>query len=133
MFMRWVMAPMMDIVSTPERLARGYFVVTGVKVSGDELLHIGERIYNVEKAFNSRLGLGRKDDNFSVPDKFLKEPLETGAFKGQTFALDAMLDEYYEERGWGMDGLQTRRRLSELGLEDVAEELASLGVLSEKA
>ena len=123
---------MMDIVSTPARLAKGYYTVTGIKVSAEQLLRIGERIYNIEKAFNSRLGLSRKDDNFSVPDKFLKEPLKTGAFKGQTFPLDAMLDEYYEERGWGMDGLQTRRKLSELGLEDVAEELASLGVLSEK-
>jgi aldehyde:ferredoxin oxidoreductase len=122
---------MMDIVSTPEKLARGFFIVTGIEISPEELLQTGERIYNVEKAFNARLGLSRKDDNFSVPDKFLKEPLKDGAFKGQTFPLDTMLDEYYEARGWGADGLQTRKKLLELGLEEVARELTSLGVVSE--
>ncbi|MEW6672559.1 MAG: aldehyde ferredoxin oxidoreductase family protein [Thermodesulfobacteriota bacterium] len=121
---------MMDIVSTPARLAKGYFAVTGVEVSAEQLLQIGERIYNIEKAFNSRLGLSRRDDNFSVPDKFIKEPLKSGAFKGQTFPLDAMLDEYYATRGWGPDGLQTRQKLMELDLGEVAEELASLNVLS---
>jgi len=122
---------MMDIVSTPERLARGYFIVTGIETSPEELLQAGERIYNVEKAFNARLGLNRKDDNFSVPDKFLKEPLKDGAFKGQTFPLDEMLDEYYQARGWNTDGLQTRKKLLELGLEEIARELSDLGVLSE--
>jgi aldehyde:ferredoxin oxidoreductase len=42
-----------------------------------------------------------------------------------------MLDEYYEARGWGADGLQTRKKLLELGLEEVARELTSLGVVSE--
>lgn len=122
---------MMDIVRTPARLARGYFIVTGVEISADQMLQIGERIYNVEKAFNSRLGLGRKDDNFSVPDKFLNEPLKSGAFKGQTFPLDAMLDEYYQERAWGMDGLQTRKKLEALGLQEIADELALLGKMHE--
>jgi len=121
---------MMDIVSTPAKLARGYSIVTGVEISAEQMLRIGERIYNVEKAFNSRLGLGRADDNFSVPDKFLKEPLKSGAFKGQTFPLDEMLDEYYQERGWGKDGLQTREKLMELDLGEVAGELAASGVLS---
>lgn len=122
---------MMDIVSTPDRLARGYSIVTGIDISAVQLLLIGERIYNVEKAFNSRLGLSRKDDNFSVPEKFLNEPLKNGAFKGQKFPLDAMLDEYYEVRGWGRDGLQTRHKLEELGLKEIADELSSEQRLSE--
>jgi len=122
---------MMDVVSTPERLARGYFIVTGVKISPEELLQAGERIYNVEKAFNTRLGLNRKDDNFSVPEKFLKEPLKDGAFKGQIFPLDEMLDEYYQARGWSDNGLQTRKKLLELGLEEIAQELRALGLVSD--
>jgi len=105
--------------------------VTGVELSGDAILEVGERIFNVEKAFNSRLGLDRKDDNFSVPDKFLKEPLKEGGFKGQVFPLDEMLDEYYEARGWGKDGLQTDEKLSRLGLSEIARELKSMGRLSE--
>ena len=119
----------MDIVSTPERLARGYYIVTGVKLSGEEMLQIGERIFNVEKAFNVRLGLTREDDNFSVPGKFLEEPLKDGSLKGQVFDLDTMLDEYYEARGWGKDGLQTEEKLEGLGLQEIADELMTLGKL----
>jgi aldehyde:ferredoxin oxidoreductase len=96
----------------------------------EDLLIAGERIFNIEKAFNSRLGLTRKDDNFSVPEKFLKEPLKNGAFKGQVFQLEPMLDEYYQARGWGKDGLQTSKKLENLGLNDVAKELGKLNKLS---
>ena len=121
----------MNDTSSITKLARGYFIVTGAKTSAEELLQAGERIYNVEKAFNARLGLNREDDNFSVPDKFLKEPLKDGAFKGQTFPLDEMLDEYYQARGWSDNGLQTRKKLLELGLEEIAQELSALGLVSE--
>jgi aldehyde:ferredoxin oxidoreductase len=121
----------MDIVSTPDVLAKAYYVVTGIKLSAEEILLAGERIYNVEKAFNVRLGLARKEDNFSVPEKFLNEPLKDGGFKGQVFPLDAMLDEYYDARGWGRDGLPTYEKLSQLGLIEIADELRRLGKLSE--
>jgi len=119
----------MDILSTPDVMAQGYYTATGVKLSGEELLEIGARIYNVEKAFNVRLGLGRKDDNFSNPEKFLEEPLKDGGFKGQVFHLDTMLDEYYQARGWDNNGTPTGETLEELGLEQVADELKSLGKL----
>jgi aldehyde:ferredoxin oxidoreductase len=42
-----------------------------------------------------------------------------------------VLDEYYQWRGWDRDsGLQTRAKLSELGLDDVAEVLAADGALA---
>jgi aldehyde:ferredoxin oxidoreductase len=119
-----------DIAKALEIMANGFFMVTGEKISVEEMLKTGERIYNVEKAFNSRLGLSRKDDNFSVPDKFLKEPLIDGGFKGQVFPLEPMLDEYYQARGWGPDGLQTGEKLEELGLDEVAAELRLSGRLS---
>ena len=36
--------------------------ITGVQFSPDELLKTGERIWNVEKALNLRLGFGRESD-----------------------------------------------------------------------
>jgi aldehyde:ferredoxin oxidoreductase len=65
-----------------------------------------------------------------VPEKFLKEPLKDGGFKGQVFPLDVMLDEYYDARGWGRDGLPTYEKLSQLGLIEIADELRRLGKLS---
>lgn len=119
-----------NIHSALEIIANGYFIVTGIKLSVEEMLIAGERIFNVEKAFNSRLGLARKDDNFSVPEKFLKEPLKDGAFKGQVFHIEPMLDEYYEARGWGKDGLQTMEKLKKLELDEIGDELKKLGKLS---
>ena len=44
---------------------------TGVDMDGDDLLKAGERIFNVEKAFNVREGMRRKDD--TLPQKFFVE------------------------------------------------------------
>ena len=40
-----------------------------------------------------------------------------------------MLDEYYKASGWGKDGLQKRETLVKLDLEEIANELMSLGKL----
>jgi aldehyde:ferredoxin oxidoreductase len=45
--------------------------------------------------------------------------------------FNTVLDEYYEWRGWEKEsGLQTRARLEELGMEDVADVLAKDGALA---
>lgn len=104
----------------PEMLANLVSAATGYEFSAEDILSAGERVYNVEKAFNSREGLTRKDDNFSNPDKFLKEPVKDGPAKGAVLERDQILDEYYQARGWDVaTGLQTKGKLIELGLEDL--------------
>ncbi|MBI3040873.1 MAG: aldehyde ferredoxin oxidoreductase C-terminal domain-containing protein, partial [Chloroflexi bacterium] len=97
---------------------------TGVEMSGDDLMKIGERIYNVEKAFNIREGMGRKDD--SLPKSFL---VEGEGPKGPTGVSEAkfqtMLDEYYRFRGWDHEGIPTRQKLEELGLSYIAEQIGA--------
>jgi hypothetical protein len=44
--------------------------------------------------------------------------------------LPGMLDEYYVYRGCSRDGLPTRKRLEEIGLTDVAQDLARNNKLS---
>jgi aldehyde:ferredoxin oxidoreductase len=110
--------------------ARFLPAVTGVEdyKSVEELLKIGERINNVERAFNVREGFTRKDDMF--PERFLKEPMPEGNSKGQIFEMEPMLDEYYKTRGWDLKtGIPKREKLEELGLHDVAKELQMLGKL----
>ena len=57
----------------------------------------------------------------------MTEPLKAGASKGHFISkeeLTQMLDEYYVVRGWDMKiGAPTRVKLSELGLDYVAEQL----------
>jgi len=116
----------MDLLTSPEKLARQISYATGCNLDGQGILEIGERIYNLEKAFNVLMGLSRKDDQFSVPDKFLKEPLKEGPFRNTVFELDEMLDEYYEARGWDVKtGLPGKKKLIKMGLGGIAKELTS--------
>jgi aldehyde:ferredoxin oxidoreductase len=91
---------------------------TGWDLDLAELERIGERICTLERAFNVREGISRKDD--TLPWRVQHEPIPDGPSKG-TFCppeeLDQMLDEYYELRGWSKDGIPTPERLRALGLD----------------
>ncbi|MBI4285129.1 MAG: aldehyde ferredoxin oxidoreductase family protein [Chloroflexi bacterium] len=114
-----------------EFMAKALSAATGLEFTLDKLLAAGERIFNMEKAFNAREGLTRKDDNFSNPEKFTREPVAEGPCKGDVlFNLEEFLDEYYQARGWDVPtGLQTRAKLIQLGLADIIPELESAGAV----
>jgi aldehyde:ferredoxin oxidoreductase len=63
----------------------------------------------------------------------MEEPVKSGPFAGckcDKEKWDEMLDKYYELHGWDKrTGLQTRRCLMELDMEDVAEKLEKVGKL----
>jgi aldehyde:ferredoxin oxidoreductase len=82
--------------------------------SFDNLLVIGERVWNLERDFNLRAGLTAKDD--TLPDRLLKEGATSGPAKGYTCDLSEMLPEYYELRGWTKDGVPSNETRSRLGL-----------------
>ncbi len=88
---------------------------TGMEIDNDELMKIGERIWNLERLFNLKAGLTGKDD--TLPQRLLKEPISSGPAKGKVVELDKMLPEYYDLRGWDREGVPTPERLKELGLE----------------
>src|SRR5690606_28919555 len=92
--------------------------VTGMDISDEEVLRIGERIWNLEKLFNLEAGFTREDD--TLPERLLKEPLKTGPGKGKVVELDTMLDKYYEVRGWTEEGIPTKEKLEELSLDEKA-------------
>ena len=94
---------------------------TGWRYNAEDVMKIGERIYNLERAFNVREGFkGREED--TLPKRFLEEPIPEGPKKGQVLKLGEMLDEYYELRGW-KDGVPTKEKLKELGLERASEDI----------
>jgi aldehyde:ferredoxin oxidoreductase len=108
------------------RLARLYSLGTGFAMDKNTIIEIGERIVNLERAFNAREGLTRKDD--VLPSRFVNEPLTEGSSAGNVVKLETMLTEYYADRGWDVKtGLPTKPKLEELGLINVAEELERLG------
>jgi len=91
--------------------------VTGWDVTAGELERTGERIVNLERLFNVREGVRRRDD--VLPWRVMHEPIPEGPSAGMYCPpeeLAAMLDVYYDLRGWDADGVPTRQRLATLGL-----------------
>ena len=89
----------------------------------DNLLKIGERIVCLERCFNVREGLSRKDD--SLPKRLTSEPLKNaGPSTGQMVRdLDPLLDEYYQAFGYSNEGVPTIEKLRELDIEDAIKSI----------
>jgi aldehyde:ferredoxin oxidoreductase len=120
--------PMSSGMVPLDLLSKMLYAATGVEEFKklEYLIALGERIVNLERAFNVREGFFRKDD--VLPERFLREPYPRAPARGQVFELDKLLDEYYAARGWDLKtGVPTRNKLEELGLKDVANELERLG------
>ena len=102
----------------PGPLAEILEAVTGMGITEKDVLPIGERIVNLERAFNVREGIRRADD--SLPRRFLEEPLPFGPAKGHVHKLEPLLDDYYHARGWDKEtGIPNDEKLEELGLQEV--------------
>jgi len=92
--------------------------IIGREVTAEELLTIGERIWNLERLFNLRAGISPKKD--TLPPRLLKEPIPAGPSKGRVNKLHEMLPGYYQLRGWDKDGIPTKEKLKSLDLLDLA-------------
>jgi aldehyde:ferredoxin oxidoreductase len=103
----------------PKHFRRLMSAATGWDVTVEELERIGERIWNLERLFNARQGIGRKDDY--PPRRLLEEPISTGPSQGERLdkkEYEKMLDEYYLLRGWDPEtGIPTTEKRGELGLD----------------
>jgi len=98
--------------------------VTGWDFSIDELLDVGERVMNLERAFNVRHGL-TPDDDYNVSPRLLEAPTG-GKAAGKSIKpyLPGMIDQYYSLMGWDKKtGKPWRATLERLGLSEVAKDL----------
>jgi aldehyde:ferredoxin oxidoreductase len=112
----------------PNNYGKLLAAATGVEYASDTgyLRKVGERIVNLERAFNVREGIGRKDDK--LPARMLNEPLHTydAAGEGEVVReMEQFLDRYYELRGWNKDGIPTAKKLAELGLGELVKDPGS--------
>jgi len=109
---------------TFDKFAELYRLVTGIEMTADKLQKAGERIYNLEKAYNIREGWTKKDDY--PPPRIMKDPIPDGVAKGSVVTrqeFEIMLNAYFEARGWSKEGTPQKQKLAELGLEDIAEDV----------
>jgi aldehyde:ferredoxin oxidoreductase len=88
---------------------------TGWDMDADEFMLTGERITNLKRMFSVKRGISRKDD--ILPARILTHRLTSGGTRGNLFHLGAMLSDYYSIRGWSEEGIPTREKLVELGLD----------------
>lgn len=110
----------LESATNESHYARLLAAATGHDYRSEDMLTIGERIWNLERLFNNAAGFTRADD--TLPDRLLHEPLQTGPSKGQVVELDIMLDEYYAVRGWDDEGRPTPAKLQELGIQHALAE-----------
>lgn len=106
-----------------ENFTRGLEYAVGLEFSPTEYLKVGERIWNLTRLFNIReAGISRKDD--TLPPRVFEEALPMPPDGEEKVRLpreefEKMLDEYYALRGWDENGVPTKEKLGELGLEKI--------------
>jgi aldehyde:ferredoxin oxidoreductase len=85
----------------------------GLDMTVEELLTIGERIYNLTRQFNVREGFSRKED--CLPPRLTEKREDTG-WRIAPEDFERLLEEYYGLRGWDKQGKPTRETLARLGV-----------------
>jgi len=124
--------------------------VTGRETDEEELYVAGERIFNLQRAILVREGhSGREKDVLpeylhTRPIKRLIAPYNPDCLvpgrEGEVISrsgevvdteeFESMKDKYYQLRGWDVgSGLQTRKKLDELGLKDIMVDLEQRGLV----
>ena len=93
--------------------------ITGVPRTWQDLEQVGERIWNLTRLYWAREneGFGRSWDQPSP--RFYAEPPKSGVTAGQITRYEdvqRLLDMYYEQRGWTLQGMPTPVTLDRLGL-----------------
>ena len=88
---------------------------TGTSWTVEQVLEIGDRIYNIERMFNKAAGMKPEDDR--LPKRLLNDPIVNGPSKGMVSQLPLTLPQYYEARGW-VNAFPTDETLKKLGLDE---------------
>jgi len=95
---------------------------TGLEFSELDLWNIANRCYTIERLYNLREGMTRKDD--WLVDRYFDEPTKLGlpVARGKTIDREkftVMLDEYYKLHEWDKKGVPTAKLLEQLEISDL--------------
>jgi len=97
-----------------EEYAKIFTAVTGLSMTGQDLLLTGERICYNERLMNAKNGFSASDDD--LPDRFFK-PSKTDALPPiDRTAFLASKSAYYRIRGLDENGLPVKQKAEQLGL-----------------
>ncbi len=103
---------------TPEQISQVFKHIYRRELSDDEVLLIGERVWNLGRLFNLREGV----EADTLPKKLYSEKsaLASGPSAGQAIGeanWAQSLQHYYKLRGWDDKGVPTEAKLTELGVD----------------
>lgn len=98
----------------PERLCAVVNAALGWDWATQDVLDAGDRIFQLKRLINLRLGVTAADDR--LPARFTTEPRPTGGAAGVLPDMAVMLPIYYEMRGWDASGAPSPERLAWLGI-----------------
>jgi aldehyde:ferredoxin oxidoreductase len=106
--------PWIELGLNERHYANFYTCITGQEATLEDLLEKSNRVYDLTRLINARLGVSRKDD--TLPYKVRACPVQTGPHAGKVIdakEFEALLDLYYQKRGWTNDGVPPREREAE--------------------
>lgn len=86
----------------------------GIDVAG--YMKIGERLTNMKRMYNVKLGASRKDD--MLPLRFQTLERKGEELNNQLPPIGKLLSDYYEHRKWSEEGIPLAEKLKELELDD---------------
>jgi aldehyde:ferredoxin oxidoreductase len=98
----------------PERIAQIVNSGLGWSWTAEDVLTTGERLFQLKRLINLRLGVTAADD--TLPKRLLTEPRPSGDAAGVLPDLEVMLPVYYQLRDWDQNGVPRQGRLEQLGL-----------------
>lgn len=103
-----VMCPFASFALNEGEIAALLSAATGVSYSSEDLLRVGERIWNLERLFNLRAGFTCKDD--TLPQRMFS----SGGILEPEFKK--AIAEYYRLRAWDDIGVPSAGKLEQLGI-----------------
>lgn len=103
-------------------MAEMFSAATGIEIAEEEARRVGARVVTLERLFNLREGLSRRELDVLPPRMFTSSPTLAGGEETLTQEkLDGMLETYYILRGWdaatGVPEQETLDALELAGLE----------------
>lgn len=110
---KWLSPSLLSFAELAELIA----VSTGLELTEQQVMKIGERIYNVERLFITREGIRRKDDSVHWR---MREPYTHGYLKGTCIdeeKFQKLLTEYYRVHQWDEEGIPPAKTLEGLEIE----------------
>ena len=93
-------------------LTEAFRYVTGRNDTIVDMIVNGERSFNLKRIINVDRGINRTHD--TLPKRLLTTPKTAEGFTPNLPPLDVMLDEYYESRGWSLDGIPKKETMEKL-------------------